>query len=384
MRPALRRSGGLLAMAWLLGSAGSAPPAPPLRLIDHIALPSGAIADGYQMGGISGIDRDPRDGRWYLISDDRSQHGPAHFFVATIDYDIDRPLRLVVEKAVPLLSETGATFPMPGTGREASDGESIRVDPDGGRLIWSSEGDAGDGFGPAMRTMKRDGSGGRVMPLPGMFAFDPAGKSGPRPNLSIEGLTFAPVSKALWFSLEAPLFQDGPVASARSGADIRLTRLAADGTIGAQYAYPLGPIGPVPPGRLADNGVSEILAIDDTHLLVLERSGQEQDDHDFRYHVRLYCADLARGSDIRALPTLAGASYRAVAKHLVLDFATLPAPRVDNVEGMGWGQTLSNGHASLVFATDNDFSPHRATQFLAFELNAGPGRAARVHALCRS
>ena len=379
MRPAWRLAAGLLAMAAL---PGGAPPALPLRLIDRIALPSDAIADGYRVGGISGIDRNPRDGRWYLISDDRSQHGPAHFFVATIDYDTDRPLHLALNKAVPLRDEAGTMFPLPGTGREASDAESIRVDP-AGRLIWSSEGDARDGFGPAVRTMKPDGSGTRVLPLPAMFAFDPAEKTGPRPNLSIEGLTFAPPSKALWLSLEAPLFQDGPVASPRLGADIRLTRLGANGRIGAQYAYPLDPIGPVPAGRLADNGVSEILAIDDTHLLVLERSGQEQEDGDFRYHVRLYCADLASGTDIRALPALAGGAYRPVAKHLVLDFATLPAPRIDNVEAMGWGHVLSNGHASLVFATDNDFSPNRATQFLAFELNAGRNRAARVRALCR-
>ncbi|MBA3897375.1 MAG: esterase-like activity of phytase family protein [Sphingomonadaceae bacterium] len=312
-----------------------------------------------------------------MISDDRSEHGAARFWAADIAYGLGKPPVLTRMQVFSLHIEDGRTFPEPGHGREASDAESIRFDSGNGALVWSSEGDARDGFGPAVRRMTIAGAPIAKLTLPSVFRFDPAARGGPRSNLSIEGLTFTRHGHVLWLSLEAPLIRDGPIASRESGADVRFT--AVDPRSGAllhQYAYHLEPIGPAPQDRLADNGVSEILAIDNSHFLVIERSGVQQNDKEFLFRPRLFCASTRAATPVGELASLHDAHVRPMPKRLVFDFTTVTAPRIDNVEGMTWGPDLANGHRSLLFVTDNDFSTKRPpTQLIAFDASAHSAQA---------
>ncbi len=43
---------------------------------------------------------------------------------------------------------------------------------------------------------------------------------------------------------------------------------------------------------------------------------------------------------------------------------------VDNIEGITFGPTLPNGHRTLIFVADNNFSPLQKTQLLLFEVTA--------------
>jgi hypothetical protein len=355
-----------------------------VRLIGRTILPSGGAAGAMPVGGISGIDYDPGRRRWFMISDDRSEHGPARFWELRLDYDTNRAPTARVLAGHSLQTETGTAFPRQGLGKEAADAESLRASPLDGLLVWSSEGDAKDGHGPAVRRMETNGTALGILPLPAMLTPGRNGNSGPRPNLSIEGLAFAAGGHSLWVSMEAPLQQDGPLPDRGHGALARLSRLAyPSGHLLAQHAYPLDPIGAFPAGRLADNGISEILAIDDERLLVLERSGVQQADGDFRYRVRLYCAATADASDVGTLASLRGAAVVAMRKWLVVDLAQLLPLDVDNVEGMALGPVLANGHPSLVLVTDDNFSPRHATQIIALEILADHDRAATAGTLCR-
>ncbi len=76
MRPSDATLAGLF-----LASAVQAEP----RLIGLTTFPR--IVQGLAVGGLSGIDFDHRTGDWYLISDDRSEHGPARVWRAVIDSD---------------------------------------------------------------------------------------------------------------------------------------------------------------------------------------------------------------------------------------------------------------------------------------------------------
>src|SRR4051812_36278790 len=153
-----------------------------LRLIGVGTIAPDRGPDAAEVGGVSGIDYDPRTGRWYLISDDRSEHAPARFWAAAIDVAADRAPVVTQLVMIPLRTDDGRTFPAPGGGGEAADAESLRIDPHAGDLVWSWEGDARDGFGPAVRRMTIMGAPlGRVR-LPAMFRFDPAGRTGPRAN----------------------------------------------------------------------------------------------------------------------------------------------------------------------------------------------------------
>jgi hypothetical protein len=285
---------------------------------------------------------------------------------------------------VALRREDGTLFPPPGTGAEAADGESLRVEPGGKALVWASEGDARDGFGSVIRRAGMDGAPLGKLPLPVLLAYDRQGRSGPRPNLSFEGLSFADHGRKLWVSVEAPLYQDGPLASAAQGATVRFSQLGyPSGRLLRQLAYTVDPIGPVPAGKLADNGVSEILALDARHVLVIERSGVEVGTMDFRYGDRVYCAATQGASDMGRLSTLQGARFRAMRKTIAIDLSSVPGLKADNVEGMALGPRLSNGHASLVFVTDNNFAANHATQLIVFEIAARGGGAAVARALCR-
>jgi hypothetical protein len=220
--------------------------------------------------------------------------------------------------------------------------------------------------------------------LPKMFNYDPANKTGPRPNLSIEGLSFADGGRSLWLSLEAPLWQDGELAGASTGALVRLTRVDyKTGRLRSQFTYPVEPIGNHNADRLADNGVSEVLALDHQHILVLERSGIQQDDGRFRFRARIYCATTNGATDVSGMDSLKGRRVRSMRKNLVFDFTKIREGTIGNVEGMSFGPTLTNGHASLVVVTDNNFEPSTPTQVVALEIAARSANKELVRSLCR-
>lgn len=338
--------------------AGQAPAAPRASLIGVYVAPQGLTVDGAPFGGVSGIDYDVKRGVWLLISDDRSDRAPARFHVAHLVHGGGAAPRLTIDRSAPLRREDGSTFPSPRSAEgERADAESIRVDPLTGILVWASEGDPGRGFSPSLRRMDIDGAPAGAIALPADLSFDPSGGSGARPNLTTEGLSFTPDGRALWVSIEAPLIQDGPVASVRAGALIRVTRLDRQGVAQAQYPYRLDPIQAAPAaGKRADNGVSEILAVDDNRLLVLERSGVETAEGRFVYHCRLYLVDT-RG----AVPIAPGASLSAgtpaLDKRLIVNFDRLPGAPPRNLEAMAWGPDSPGGDRTLVLASDDNFDP---------------------------
>jgi hypothetical protein len=55
-----------------------------LRFINEYVVPNALQFKGTTIGGLSGIDRNVRDDLYYIISDDRSDKSPAHFYTAKI------------------------------------------------------------------------------------------------------------------------------------------------------------------------------------------------------------------------------------------------------------------------------------------------------------
>lgn len=346
-----------------------------VRVESRLDLPPQMLEGSF--GGISGLDHDRRRHRWLLVSDDRSEHGPARLYRARLSRDAAGALHIRKIMRIVLRDRDGRPFPEPGTGREAVDSEAIRVTPDGRRILLSSEGDPRDGFGPAIRRADRKGRETGMLPLPANLHRDAAGKRGPRDNNAIEGLDFAP-DGALWLAMEAPLVEDGPVAGVGRTALARFTRIR-EGEPTRQFAYRLDAI-PVPPqGKLADNGVSEILALDPDRLLVLERSGAQGADGRFTFHCRLYLADFREATDIAALPSLAAADgIRPAHKTPLLDFDRLPEGTPGNLEGMAWWPSLDRGRRFVLLVTDNNFERDRATRFILLSFG-GLGRESMAH-----
>ena len=340
-----------------------------LRFIGAVTVPNDQTVDGTLVGGLSGIDYDPAADLWYLISDDKSDKNPARFYTAKLAFDKASLASVEIEHAVTLLQAEGQPYPNAKTGGDVPDPESIRRDPETGNLWWTSEGDRKLGLSPGLRATTRDGKFAEAFITPELLRMNEDQEIGPRHNQAFEGLSFAPDGKSIWLTMESALYQDGPIATPSAGTIARLTRLDRDGNVLAQFAYPLDPIQAVPTGKNGDNGVSEILALDDTHALVLERSGVEGADGIWKLYIRIYAIDTTGATDIAAVPSLANANYIPVTKRLVIDLAkTAEVGRVDNIEGMSWGPTLADGKRSLVLVSDNNFNPAQITQFLAFEV----------------
>jgi hypothetical protein len=369
---------GLLRHALLIAAViASTPPADAqstaeiggLRFIGAVIIPNDAMVDGTLVGGLSGIDYDADADLWYLISDDKSEKSPARFYTAKLAFDKDRLVSADIQHAVTLLQADGKPYPNVKAGGEVPDAESLRRDPETGNLWWTSEGDRKLGLSPFLRITASDGKYVGTVPTPAMFRMNKMQEIGPHNNNAFEGLSFAPDGASVWLAMESALYQDGPISTPSAGAVARLTHLDRDGKVLGQFAYPVDPIQAVPTGKNGDNGLSEFLAIDDRHGLALERSGVEGADGVWKLYIRIYETDTSGATDIGAVPSLIGASYRPVAKRLVIDLAKTPdLGPIDNIEGMSWGPILADGKRSLVLVSDNNFNDTQITQFLAFEV----------------
>jgi hypothetical protein len=340
-----------------------------LRLIGKQEVAYDVTFDGTQVGGLSGADYDAATDTWYLVSDDRSQKAPARFYTARLEYDADKVEPPQFLSMVTLKQPDGTLFPNAAQGGEVPNPESLRLDPKGGAIWWTSEGDRKLGLSPSVRAARLDGLSRPPLPTPAMFAVHPDKESGSRNNVTFEGLSFAPDGETFWLSQEEPIYEDGPVPSPDNGAMTRITHLDRSGKVLGQVAYPLDAI-PARPGegKNADNGISEILVLDDTRMLALERSGVEAADSSYHDYIRVYEVDMSGATDVSGIPGLAGATYIPVKKRLVLNFEDLKLPWVDNIECMGFGAKLANGHDSLVFVSDDNFNKHEVTQFFVFEV----------------
>ncbi len=356
-------------------TATKAPPASiaGLRYIGEQRLPWRQQFQGTMVGGLSGIDYDAASGEWLIISDDRSANNPARYYRARLAYD-EHTFKSVELTGVSFLFQPdGSTYPSREDcairGGVVPDLETVRADPQDGSIWYASEGDVALGLDPFVRHASRDGRFLAALPLPPVFSVSASHATGPRNNLSFEGMSFAPDGRSLWVSMEGPIYQDSDAPTPEHGAVNRLTRFGRDGKVLGQFAYALSAIPAAPgKGKFADNGISEIVALSDTRLLAMERSGVQGADGKYKDYVRLFEVDTDGASDIEHLPALQGASYRLAQKRLVLDINQLNLPTVDNLEGMSFGPRLANGHASLVLISDDNFGKNQVIQLLLFEV----------------
>jgi len=370
LRPAALALAAVLAGCAVVPAYGPASsPVSALRFIGEQRVPHQSLFEGTMLGGFSGLDYDAAHGRWLVESDDRCTHNAARFYEAELDFDSNafRAVRFVGVHQ--FMNSDGKDYVASAAGCAQADVESIRLDPLDGSMWYSSEGDRRAGLDPFIRHATREGGYLADLPLPENFKVHKDEERGSRYNAVFEGLAFAPDGRSVWASLEWPLYEDGPIPTPQHGAMVRMTRFQRDGQVTRQFAYPLDAIPAEPgPGKDAENGVSEILTLPDGELLVLERATVQSADGVHTNYIRLYATDSRGATDIKSLPGLTGAQFVPARKRLVLDFRTLGLPRVDNLEAMGFGPRLPNGHATIVFASDDNFGKTQVTQFLLFEV----------------
>jgi len=344
-----------------------------LRLIGEQRIALKHAFEGTTVGGLSGIDYAADSNSWVMESDDRSEINPARFYRATLAYDSKAFTGVSLSSVHFFTQPDGSRYPNLAhakldSGDQVPDIETIRVDPQDGSLWYGSEGNRKVGLHPFVRHADRDGKYLATLPTPAMFNVSKE-EIGSRNNMSFEALSFSSDGKSLWLGMEAALYQDGPLATPDHGSVVRITRLDRAGKVLRQYAYAIEPVASRPaPGREADNGVSEILAVNDHQVLVVERAGVEHANGVYTNHVRIYEMETDGATDIQSIAALAGAAYVPARKRLLLDLEKIGLERVDNIEGISWGPRLENGRRSLVMISDDNFNAQQVTQILAFEV----------------
>nr|WSY49708.1 esterase-like activity of phytase family protein [Streptomyces sp. NBC_00886] len=348
-----------------------------LDFLGERELPNAMPFQGTTVGGLSAISYDATTGTYYVISDDRSQTGPARFYTAHIDFAHGALNDVELTGTHPWLSPDGTTFPPTSTATStvAPDPEGIAVDPHDGSLVWTSEGERivpSDGPAllgdPWIRRATTTGAYTGQLPLPPQLHMN-VQEFGPRQNQTLEGVTFTPDGRRIVTATEDPLYQDGADPTPEHGAPTRITVHDADtGLPLAQYAYPLEPLFATPPAGSTDtNGVSDIVALGHDRFLVLERASIYSDNN---WKARIYLVDLRGATDVLGRDTLTsvpGRPVKPVRKTLVTDLSDVPGlTRVDNIEGITLGPRLPDGRRTVVLVSDNNFAARQATQFVAF------------------
>ena len=183
-------------------------------------------------------------------------------------------------------------------------------------------------------------------------------------NHGVEGMSAEPDGGYLFICNEEALNSDGAQSTKTAGTTVRILRRALATNTDEERAYRTEPLGAGGTSG-ADMGVSDILALSPTELLVLERGYQTG----YGNTVRLFRVDYSMGDDVLATPSLT-ASSPVIAKTLVVDLGTLPSagitnpgtqpnPILDNFEGLALGPLLDDGRR-VIFVTSDDNA--RATQ----------------------
>lgn len=337
-------------------------------------LPHGMTIDGTVVGGLSGISYSPDRDLFYTISDDKSEHGPVRFYGVQLKLSDNGIEDGQIVGTHLLLDETGRPFRpgevAPGKPGLSPDAEGIAVDGPRQRLYWTSEGSIvdstdgrwGDVLQPWIRIAGLDGKHQGEIPLPAGSTFSMDRTGGPKPNGVLEGLSLTPDGRFLFTAMEQPLYQDGPNADEDRAALIRITKFDVESNkLVAQYAYQVERAAP----RTGLNGVSDILALSESSLLIVERAANLPE----AVAVKVYRADVGPATDVAATPSLDGLAVTPMAKSMAIDLnANREIVPLDNIEGITLGPVLPDGRQSVVLVSDDNFQPFEVTQFLAFAL----------------
>ena len=360
--------------ACVVAPAADAHPAHGLtaRFLGESVVPHALDYQGTTVGGLSGIDRDPRTGQYVILCDDRSALQPARLYTASIPVDEHGVGPVTFTSTHPLRRADGTTYPPVSATEGTIDPEDVRVDPWTGNYTWSQEGQRTVAPGkapvlvqPSVGVVRRDGSYVRTLPLPADERITAADR-GPQDNFSLEGLTYAAGGALVVSEVEGPLLQDAPNATTEHGTLSRMTVQTRRGAVLAQYVYPQEPLfaNPVPPTAFSVTGVSAVLAVDPldpTRYLMMERGYAVG----VGYRIQIFEVDTRGATNVKDYDSVAGEDVTPVRKRLVADLADYPLSTVDNVEGMAWGPRLRTGERTLVLVSDDNFAADEVTQVIA-------------------
>uniref|UniRef100_A0A0G4ICP7 Phytase-like domain-containing protein n=1 Tax=Chromera velia CCMP2878 TaxID=1169474 RepID=A0A0G4ICP7_9ALVE len=356
--------------------------------IGSVEFPSGTKVDGVTLGGLSALTFDADRNVWYALSDHRGVGIPSKFFTFSVnvsDGSLDEG-DIVFSSSTTLKNPDGTDID------RSLDTEGITQDSEG--FLWISSEQNEDGRVPEIFQIFVNGTAtGKEIPIPERY-IGVNHTVGVRKNLGHEALansflidwdTGADAGAKVWVAgVEGALTQDGEEANLINGSLARVFFKSAPAdshTDPPEFVYLTDPIpvAPISPDKFADLGLVEVLPIERSarRFLTLERSfATGAPDRGFT--VSLYEACVVDGvTDVAAvfsLKDIPSEDLTVLQKDLVFNVGEETGEVVDNLEGMAFGPTLSDGRRLLMMMSDDNFSYFgpQTTQFLAFAVNFAP------------
>ncbi|HVV99625.1 MAG TPA: esterase-like activity of phytase family protein [Planctomycetaceae bacterium] len=338
------------------------------------------------LSGGSGIAYTGQNDR-YLVLPDRGPGDGAypyacrwHFARIRVHPEANPPVSFELEKTTLLFSESGEKLTGSAQALDPTHpARSLRFDPEGVRLGRDGAVFLSDEYGPYVAEFNLQGKRVRTFKLPAGFppqtaAAEPkaelaGSKRGRQPNSGLEGLAISPRGDRLFAIIQKPLIQDGALDAEkrRVGTNLRIAEIDIASGKTREFVYPL---------ESADHGVSEILAINDHALLVLERDGLGGVEAKAKQLFRIDLAGCTDVSGIESLPSRGvPQGVRVASKELFLDlldprFKLAGAEFPEKIEGICFGPDLADGRHLLIVTGDNDFRPEAPNRFYAFAIPA--------------
>ena len=373
-----RKSIVLLGGILLAGTAAAADP----MFVNGLAIPGNtgdqygtSVNDG-RLGFFSDLYYDPVRNEWWGLSDRGPGGGtlPYDTRVQRFTIDID-PITGAVSnfQAVETIKfrNGGPKRKMSGQAPDPSDVLGNALDPEGfvvspknGHFLVSDE------YGPSLYEFNRNGELVRAFATPAnliprdantgvpSYAADPADNpAGKRTNRGFEGLAVSPDGQYAYAMLQSAMLDEG----GSNGIFNRNVKFDLDtGRAVAQYAYRMDTASQ---GR----GVSALVALDDTHFLVLERNnrgvgvGAELSPLPVK---RVYKITITSATtDVTDIDLDSGTAFTPVSKDPTV-FINLAADTLVDLgnkvpekwEGLTIGPQLPDGGYVMLAGTDNDYS----------------------------
>lgn len=267
------------------------------------------------------------------------------------------------------------------------DPEAVRVGRDGSIFI-------SDEYGPYIKQFNQNGTQTASINVPSKFQIaNPSADGaaelanntvGRQSNRGMEGMAITPDGKTLYGMMQNPLLQDGALNASgnRTGVNDRILQVDIATGQTKEFVYQLN--------SGANNGVNEILAVNDHQFLALERDGRAGDNARVK---QVYLIDINGATDVSAIGTTAvnglpangSNGFTPVQKSLFLDlldpaYGLAGANFPEKLEGLAWGPNLPDGRHLLLVTSDNDLLANNPSWFYAFAIDpsALPGYQAQV------
>ena len=331
-----------------------------------------------QLGGFSAIEYSGEGNVYYVLPDRGAGDGavsyPCRVHKVALNVDVQAgslefeqlgAILLKNKKGESLIGSEARMLEWDGQGRCPSyDPEGIRITSNGHMLIT-------DEYGPFADLFDSNGSLVRELVMPEKISLGtrrkPQFSSGTFTNRGMEGVSLIPGSERFMAVMQGPLIQDG--------------RVEANKCLGIKTRWILGELSSNRTREIVysltdeSTGISEVLAVDSSRYLVLERDSNIGATALIK---KIYLADLTGVTDVSSVESLlnpGSASIKEVQKKEFIDLLTpeygLNGETVSGKpEGLAWGPRLPDGRRLLIVCYDNDFVPTTDSIIAAFAIDS--------------